>query len=119
MHDHEKTTESQSTDAGNLADRGRRRFLRDGALLSGCLALGWHTAALAQAKPMLNPGDYQARALDYVQDAENAKTSAGYQSGQHCGNCEFFSASTQVCGLFPDHRVAEEGWCGSWTAGNT
>lgn len=116
MQDHEKTTESNIAAAENHAGRGRRQFLRDGVLLSGCLVLGWHTSALAQDKPMLNPDDFQARALDYVRHAENAKAGAGHEAGQQCGNCEFFSASTQVCGLFPDHRVAETGWCSSWTA---
>ncbi|WP_110655286.1 high-potential iron-sulfur protein [Salinicola halimionae] len=95
----------------------RRRFLRHGACASGLLLLGWRALpALAQDRPMLDPSAYQARALDYVQDAARAKDNRVYEAGQRCGNCEFFTASTQACGLFPDHRVATNGWCSSWTS---
>lgn len=104
----------------DVANAKRRRFLQHGVRVSGLLLLGWQAVpALAQQKPMLDPNAYQARALDYVPDANEAKSHEAYRAGQRCNNCEFFTAETQVCGLFPDHRVASQGWCSSWTSGDS
>ncbi|WP_232822312.1 high-potential iron-sulfur protein [Salinicola sp. CR57] len=102
---------------GSPNGEGRRRFLRHGMCASGLLLLGWRgLPTLAQDKPKLDPDAYQAKALDYVEEASNAADNPAYQAGRRCANCDFFTASSQACGLFPDHRVASDGWCSGWTA---
>ncbi|MAM58508.1 MAG: high potential iron-sulfur protein [Salinicola sp.] len=114
---HEPAEKMAKEAGGPPNDEGRRRLLRHGMYASGLLLFGWRgLPALAQDKPMLDPDAYQARALDYVEDASNAQGNSAYQAGRRCGNCDFFTASSQACGLFPDYRVASDGWCSGWTA---
>ncbi|WP_239023880.1 high-potential iron-sulfur protein [Salinicola corii] len=114
---HESAGKMAKEAGGPPNDEGRRRFLRHGMCASGLLLFGWQgLPAMAQDKPMLDPNAYQAKALDYVEDASNAQGNPAYQAGRRCGNCDFFTASSQACGLFPDHRVAKSGWCSGWTA---
>lgn len=95
----------------------RRRFLYRGIRVSGLLLLGWRALpALAQDKPMLDPNAYQAQALHYVDNAPEADDDPAYRAGRYCENCTFFHASNQGCDLFPDYRVASQGWCSSWTS---
>ncbi|WP_110691410.1 high-potential iron-sulfur protein [Salinicola halophyticus] len=112
--------QSHATAESGVTDIKRRRFLQRGVCASGLVLLGWQAVpALAQQKPMLDPESYPARALDYVQNAEEASDHEAYRTGKRCDNCEFFTAETQVCGLFPDHRVASQGWCSSWTSSDS
>lgn len=95
----------------------RRRFLHRTAPLLGLTLLGFRPLiALAQSRPRLDPEAPQARAMNYVEHAETAQGASAYREGRHCGNCDIFSASNDGCGLFPDHRVVETGWCSAWTA---
>ena len=74
----------------------RRRFLLGAAIA-------------ATALPLTNA---QAKALGYVEDA--AKAPPARKPGSTCANCQFFTAATGACVLFPGFSVAPAGWCSAW-----
>lgn len=101
-----------------MANQNRRDFMRHGLLSLAILPLGAKLAvrpALAQTFPRLNPEAPQARALNYVENAEQARRHSAYEKGERCANCLFFQEANQNCQLFPQHSVEPEGWCQSWT----
>jgi hypothetical protein len=59
--------------------------------------------------PVTNP---QAKALNYVVDA--AKAPPARKPGSNCANCQFFTAATGACTLFPGFAVEAKGWCSAW-----
>jgi len=70
--------------------------------------------------PLLEPGNPQALALGYVNDAAQVdkvkyKT---YVAGSHCATCALFlgqaSDTEGGCPLFPGKHVAAKGWCSAW-----
>lgn len=101
-----------------MANQSRRDFMRHSLLGLAALPLGTgilSSRAFAQELPRLDPEAPQAKALNYVEDAEQASGHAAYEEGETCANCMFFQEANQGCQLFPQHSVEPEGWCQSWT----
>jgi len=94
----------------------RRRFL--GQALAAAAALPLLAAAAppaaAQALPALSPESPQAKSLQYTPDAATAAKNAAYKPGSHCANCQFFTAATGACQIFPGNAVKPAGWCAAW-----
>jgi hypothetical protein len=96
----------------------RRRFLMRAAISLVSLPIGIRALTPgAEAKtgplPRLPPNNPQAKALGYVEDATTVKRSH-YKVGSDCSNCQFFTAATGACSLFPGFSVATQGWCTAW-----
>ena len=93
----------------------RRRFLIRAAGVAALpfVAPMFVGRAEAQAlKPL--PADHAtAKALAYTADASAAKHAA-FKPGSSCANCQFFTAGTGACTLFPGFSVAAAGWCSAW-----
>lgn len=93
--------------------QSRRRFLITAAVAASALPLLGRTGpAQAAPLPKLPPGNPQAKALGYVEDAKAA--GAGYKPGSNCANCQFFTAATGACVLFAGFSVNPKGWCSAW-----
>lgn len=93
----------------------RRQFMFVSAASVASLA----AAKVAYAQPMLAETDAQAVALGYKADATKVDKAkfAKYQSGQHCGNCQLYTAkgaTSGACSVFPGKQVAAAGWCNLW-----
>ena len=92
----------------------RRRFLaRTLVLAAAAPILGAGTRAWAAPLPKLPPGNPQAKALKYVEDASKTKEPA-HKPGSMCKNCQFFTPATGACTLFAGFSVAPAGWCAAW-----
>jgi hypothetical protein len=99
----------------NTTENSRRRFLLQASLAATALPLLGLSAAQAAAPalkklPLDNP---QAKALAYTENAATVKH-ASFKPGSNCANCQFFTAATGACTLFPGHSVAAKGWCSAW-----
>ena len=91
----------------------RRRFLLGAAIAATALPLlGRVGPASAAPLPKLPLTNAQAKALGYVEDA--AKAPPARKPGSTCANCQFFTAATGACVLFPGFSVAPAGWCSAW-----
>ena len=93
----------------------RRTFMTVSAASVATLA----TAKVAFAQPMLEESNAQAVALGYKADATKVDTAkfAKYKAGQHCGNCQLYTAKgadSGACSVFPGKLVAAAGWCNLW-----
>ena len=99
----------------NTVQPSRRRFLVQAAAVAALpfVAPMFVGRAEAQAlKPL--PADHAtAKALAYTADASAAKHAA-FKPGSSCANCQFFTAATGACTLFPGFAVAPKGWCSAW-----
>lgn len=100
-------------------DQARRTLLHRVAIalsLAPLAALAPQSADAAEL-PLLAPSDPAAKAVDYVEDASQAKDAA---PGALCSNCSIYSgadgAATGTCTLFPGKRVRAQGWCKSWSS---
>jgi hypothetical protein len=96
-------------------DSSRRRFIVHAALAAAALPFAGRFMGQAQAAalvklPLDNP---QARALAYTDDATTSKH-PNYKTGSSCANCQFFTAATGACSLFPGFKVEAGGWCSAW-----
>ena len=94
----------------------RRRFLIQAVVATAALpvvASGVIGTAQAQALKPLPADNAQAIALKYVADATKTKE-ANYKPGSNCANCQFFTAGSGACSLFPGFAVAPKGWCSAW-----
>lgn len=93
----------------------RRRFLVQAAVAATALPLLGAMAAPASAAPLpkLPLTNAQAKALGYVEDATKT-TNKAFKPGSNCANCQFFTAATGACTLFPGFSVAPKGWCTAW-----
>jgi hypothetical protein len=72
-------------------------------------------ASVAAEPASLKPGDPEARAVHYVEDAATVKEAS---SGANCSNCSIYSArndSAGTCTLFKDKMVKAAGWCTAWS----
>ena len=101
-----------------MAKQSRRDFIRHSLLGLAALPLGagiLSQRVLAQELTPLDPENPQAKALNYVTDAQQASDHPAFSPGEHCANCMFFKEANDGCQLFPQHSVAPEGWCQSWT----
>ncbi len=69
----------------------------------------------AANEPLLSPGSPEAKAVNYVEEASQAKDA---QPGTNCANCGLYqgaSGSAQGgCQLFTGKQVKAAGWCSSW-----
>lgn len=93
----------------------RRRFLLQAAVAATALPLlasmaGQPARAALTKLPADNP---QAKALGYTEDGDDSKNAA-HKSGSICSNCQFFTAATGACALFPGFAVSPKGWCSAW-----
>ena len=96
-------------------DSSRRRFMVQSALAIGSVPLLATLAiqpALA-ALPALPLSNAQAKALNYAEDAATVKNPM-FKAGSSCANCQFFTADTGACAIFPNFAVAPKGWCSGW-----
>jgi hypothetical protein len=92
----------------------RRRFLLTAAVAATVVPfLGHAEAARAAALKPLPVTHPTAKALSYVLDASKV-TAPAYKKGSNCANCQFFTAGTGACSLFPGFSVAPKGWCSAW-----
>jgi hypothetical protein len=94
----------------------RRRFL-EGTLLAAALApltLGLARTAWAAAAALLSPAAPEAKAVQYTEDAKNAKAA----QGNTCASCALYQGASGTaqgpCQLFPGKDVKAAGWCSSW-----
>ena len=94
------------------AHRSRRSFLA--RVLAGVAALPFAPVALAQALAPLSPDAPNAQAMTYTPDAATAAKDPAWKPGSHCGNCQFFTAATGACQIFPGSSVKPAGWCMAW-----
>ena len=93
----------------------RRRFV--GIALSAVAALPVLLAAapraLAAGLTPLPPDNAQAKALKYTTNAAASKDPA-HKPGSACANCQFFTASSGACQIFPGFKVEPAAWCAAW-----
>lgn len=93
----------------------RRGFLVKAALLAAVPFVAPSLVATARAQelkplPLDNP---QAKALAYAEDASKVQHPS-HKPDANCGNCQFFTAATGACTLFPGFKVPAAGWCSAW-----
>lgn len=94
----------------------RRQFLLRSAVAGTALpVLGRLLSQPVQAAelPPLPADNAQAKALGYVDDAATAKHPS-FKAGSDCTNCQFFTAESGACALFPGFKVNAKGWCSAW-----
>lgn len=96
-------------------DASRRRFLVRSAVAAAVLPLLGKLAnqRASAALPPLPLTNAQAKALNYTEDATKV-TAATFKPGSTCENCNFFTAETGACAIFPGFSVAPKGWCSGW-----
>jgi hypothetical protein len=93
----------------------RRRFLIQAAVAATAIPLLAQFAgqpAMAAGK-ILTADNPQAKALGYVENATTTKNAA-FKPGSACANCQFFTAATGACAIFPGYTVSPKGWCSAW-----
>ncbi len=99
----------------NARQTSRRQFLIQAAAVAAlpfvaAIASGEVRAQALKPLPADNP---QAKALAYSADAATVKH-ASFKPGSLCANCQFFTAATGACALFPGFSVPPKGWCSAW-----
>lgn len=99
----------------NTPNPSRRRFLVQAAVVAALpfVAPALVGQAAAQALAPLPADNATAKALGYVADASTTKH-ASFKPGSSCSNCQFFTAGTGACTLFPGFAVNAKGWCSAW-----
>ena len=93
----------------------RRRFLSHVLIAAAAVPLAGGISARAVAAPLpkLPMTNAQAKALKYTEDATKVADPAR-KPGANCATCQFFTAATGGCSLFPGFSVASKGWCSAW-----
>ena len=102
--------------AMNAPSASRRRFLVQAVVAAAAVpfvAPALIGRAQAQALKPLPADNATAVALAYVADAKASKH-ASFKPGSNCGNCQFFTAATGACTLFPGFSVPAAAWCSAW-----
>jgi len=100
-------------------DINRRRFVcraMTGVMVVPIAGLPGHPAAAADM-PRLDPGNAQAKALDYVHDAGKASSNPAFKEGSNCANCVQWTGGDDQwggCNIFPGKAVNRDGWCTAW-----
>ena len=100
----------------NTQNPSRRRFLIQAVVAAAAIPFvgsGVIGTAQAQALKPLPVANAQAIALKYVVDASKTKE-ANFKPGSNCANCQFFTAATGACTLFPGFSVPAKAWCSAW-----
>ena len=100
----------------NSQNPSRRRFLIQAVVAAAAIpfvASGVIGTAQAQALKPLPVDNAQAVALKYILDATKTKE-ANFKPGSNCGTCQFFTAATGACTLFPGFSVPAAAWCSAW-----
>ena len=99
-----------------MADQvpSRRRFIGF-ALAAAATPLLFAAAPRAGAAGLVPlPADNaQAKALKYTANAAASKDPA-HKPGSACANCQFFTAATGACQIFPGFKVEPTAWCSAW-----
>ena len=92
----------------------RRSFIK--MIPAACLGLAVAPLAFGETAKV-EESDPQAKALNYVANAKNAK-SPKFAAGQACSNCMFYQgkpgSANGPCPLFGGKLVAGAGWCASY-----
>lgn len=91
----------------------RRSFLVQAAVLLAAplvAPMAWAQAAELKPLPLDNA---TAKALAYAEDFTNVQH-PNFKPGSNCANCQFFTAGTGACSLFPDFKVPAQAWCSAW-----
>lgn len=95
----------------------RRRLLHRLAVGAAVIPLAAAVTrrALAASAPLLSVSAPEAKAVKYVEKAQDAP---GAAAGSTCANCGLYqgpAGSAQgPCQLFPGKEVKASGWCSSW-----
>ena len=100
----------------NASPVSRRRFLIQAVVAVAAIpfvAPNLIGTASAQALKPLPTDHATAKALAYVVDATTSKH-PNFKPGSNCGNCQFFTAGTGACTLFPGFSVPAAAWCSAW-----
>ncbi|MGD9582524.1 MAG: high-potential iron-sulfur protein [Lysobacterales bacterium] len=98
------------------APLSRRQFLLRSAVAGTALPMLGHLlsqSVQAAELPPLPVDNAQAKALAYVEDATTSKHPL-FKAGSDCANCQFFTADSGACALFPGFKVNAKGWCSAW-----
>jgi len=96
----------------------RRTLLKLAALGTGSLAMARAPSVFAE-DPHVDPESGQAKALNYVHDAAEAKDHERFKEGSICANCALWQSGEDqwgACGIFPGKQVNHDGWCTAWVA---
>jgi hypothetical protein len=107
------------TEVRTLTRRSALKRLALGVALAPIAAASWRQAAAADAAslPLLSVDAPEAKAVNYVEDAQQAKDKGQDRTCANCGLYQGASGSTQgPCQLFPGKAVKAAGWCSSWAA---
>lgn len=106
------------TESKNLTRRSALKRLALGvALAPVAAALRQARAGDAASLPLLSVDAPEAKAVKYVENAQQAKDRVPDSSCANCGLYQGASGSTQgPCQLFPGNAVTAAGWCSSWAA---
>ena len=97
-------------------DKGRRRFLKTGAMAVAALPLA---TLVHQGRVHAMPQAEDGHAHDYVNDGADAEHDA-YEEGQRCDNCAFWGGEEDngwgscMHPDFSDVLVKDKGWCSVW-----
>lgn len=100
----------------NAEQKSRRLFLFRAAVAAAAVPFLGSTLvgrAHAQGLPKLPLDNATAKALAYVEDAKTSKHPS-FKPGSACANCQFFTAGTGACTLFPGFSVPAGAWCSAW-----
>jgi hypothetical protein len=107
------------TEVRTLTRRGALKRLALGVALAPVAALSWRQAAAAAGAslPLLSVDAPEAKAVKYVENAQQAKDRVPDSSCANCGLYQGASGTAQgPCQLFPGKVVKAAGWCSSWAA---
>ena len=99
----------------NTQNPSRRRFLVHAAVAAVAVPFvgRFISTAQAQALPKLSLDDPTAKALAYAEDYTKV-SHPSFKPGSNCANCQFFTAATGACTLFPGFSVPAAAWCSAW-----
>lgn len=90
----------------------RRRFLKAAALVCVFPSIVIGSGKALANSPQLDPGNAQAKALEYVHKSALAD--------RNCANCQLYTGDPSKewgpCAIFPGKSVASAGWCKAWVA---
>ena len=97
----------------------RRRLLRVSAISAAAVPLAalFTRSADGADAPLIAPTDPAAVAVQYVEDAAQAKAA---ESGSKCANCALYEGTPDSaqgpCSVFGGKQVKAAGWCTAWAS---